>query len=449
MSRTNVAHLLLILTITVPALATGCASDGASTVKIAPVESPVDTLPPLPERAQIRIVSFEEFLPQVEEAKRALEELGGKIDSATNGGYLDCQAYFDRYHELASLPIADGSSAGDLAQWAGEQHEEAVSHALDRARDLYNHCSAALTGTADHDIVPLQEWGLARMGIGDALGTIEQTIARLQQDLPDSTDTSTTRGKIVKAINDARRYMDQLGWQVDKQFIVATDFVEAYDNLSALPTFDVSHLDPLTQYAYANYREAVDSVLEMSRDLHGNAVDFVASEQARRPVHRQQWGLSRMGVAKSVELLDETLRRLAEEEQDTTDYTGPNGPLLKAAKEAVTSMDTLAWELDKSVLTTAAFADAYEALEALPDFDPASFDIAAQGLSIRYLDAVDHVLENTHDLYLSVKLAIEDGVEEGRAGPDFSPFQVDMARKALVDSLDELKQVIRFLEQTN
>jgi hypothetical protein len=284
---------------------------------LALLQAPLAAQSELPERFRVAMGSYTQILPELEAAKRTMEELGGEIDVAVQDDVeLDCWAYFDLYQDIAALPEFDTSDADELTQYAAEQYEEAVTYVLDTSHSLYLECDRVIEAAPAAARIPSRQWGLtwglSRMGIAESVDMLDKAIQRLREELPDTTDYSRPGGQVLKASKDAIRHMNILGWQIDRREIVAREFVEAYEQLNELPEFDTSALDPVVQDTYTRYRWAVDNVLDTSRDLYLSQRSTAAQPGERRLVLSLQTRLSRKGIADAVNVLDQVVKQLSE-----------------------------------------------------------------------------------------------------------------------------------------
>ena len=120
------------------------------------------------------------------------------------------------------------------------------------------------------------------------------------------------RQNLLEAANEALRLMNGLGWQVDRHWANAQEFIALYEELQTLPELDYSEMSPGYEATHDQYRWAVDNVLDTSRDMYLNAQDFLASGEESRSLPRMQWGLSRMGVSDSVAVLHQIIELLSD-----------------------------------------------------------------------------------------------------------------------------------------
>jgi len=120
------------------------------------------------------------------------------------------------------------------------------------------------------------------------------------------------RQDLLKAAKEALRLMNGMGWQVDKHWVYAPEFIALYEEVQALPELDYLEMSPGYEATYDQYRWAVDNVLDTSRDLYLNCKDLMVSEEESRSLPRMQWGLSRMGVSDSVEVLHQIIELLSD-----------------------------------------------------------------------------------------------------------------------------------------
>jgi len=312
MYRRFVNHRFWLCLALVLLLCTACEEGPLPPVKIAPIAEPVASLPELPERASLTVATYAQLLPDIKETKRTLERLGGQMDMGFDRGALDCQTYFDSYREVAGLPVVEVTSDDALTQHTAEEHNTAVSHVLETSRDLYLHCGEALKGTATDDYVPTQQGALSRWGVAESVDRLETVLWRLNEEQrPEYTDYQGVEAQLLQAIEDALHYMELMGGEFDQGSVTAPEYIEFYDKLQALPEFDVSALDPVSQHAYAKYREAVDHVLETSKDQYLHAKDFLVSGEEFRWIPTLTWSIARKGIADASSELHQVIDQLS------------------------------------------------------------------------------------------------------------------------------------------
>jgi hypothetical protein len=120
------------------------------------------------------------------------------------------------------------------------------------------------------------------------------------------------RQDLLKAAKKALRLMNGMGWEVDKGWVLAPEFIALYEEVQSLPELDYLEMSPGYEATYDQYRWAVDNVLDTSRDLYLNCKDLMVSEEEERKLPRMQWGLSRMGVSDSVKVLHQIIELLSD-----------------------------------------------------------------------------------------------------------------------------------------
>jgi hypothetical protein len=103
------------------------------------------------------------------QARSDMEQMGGLLDRLVNSGSESCEPYIGWYYSLMISPVYDGVSD----DWGGIYGEYiwAVEHVLDTSHTIIFICSGQGGGVSQLD------YGVARMGIGDALNRLYPAIA--------------------------------------------------------------------------------------------------------------------------------------------------------------------------------------------------------------------------------------------------------------------------------
>jgi hypothetical protein len=273
-----------------------------SPIKIKPV-TPVSSLPSLPQRNTVTIKTYLEAFTHAKDVKSRIDQLGGQIDIGVHDEYLDCQQYFDLYQQAMALPILETSESDPLLTWAVNEHSTAIDHLLETARDTYNHCEAFLLGQATTTEVAPLSWTLARLGVAESATKLETIIKRMGQELPDTTVYIGVGGQILEASREAMEYMGNLGYEIDKRLVSCPRFIENYENVIALPEFDVATTDPVVQEAYSKYRWAIEEVARTSHDQYLDCQDLLTTGLESRLIPRLTWTTSRKGIADAMATL--------------------------------------------------------------------------------------------------------------------------------------------------
>lgn len=280
-----------------------------------PIQSvtPVASLPTLPERETKTLRTYTEALNYAQDLKTTIEELGGQIDIAANDGMFDCRQYFDLYQQGGALPVLTPADKDDeLLVWAADEYNTAVSNILEAGGDTYRHCQASLLGEATHSEIAPLAWGNARLGVTEAVDRLHALIVRMQDELPDDTTYIGTGGQVLKATREAIDLMGDIGYELDKRLVICPTFIEKYEQVEALPEFDVTNTDPIVKEAYEDYRWAVSEVVRTSRDQYLDCKDLMTTGLEQRSIPWLTWSVSRKGLDDAVTTLHKVETRLGE-----------------------------------------------------------------------------------------------------------------------------------------
>lgn len=285
-----------LLVVIVLLLLAGCGSPTPlQPLRIKPVTS-VATLPSLPAHARLTANSYKEVLAQATKVKTDIEALGGQIDIGANDVLFDCQAYFDLYHKAAALPLLESSSADPIVTWGIEEYNTAVEDIVQAGKDVYNHCTAFLLGTASSDEVSPLSGGIARQGVSDAVGKLDAVIKRLREELPDTTVYVGLGGQVLKGTRQAMDLIGDLGYEFDKRWASCPTFIEKYEQIEALPEYNITGADATVHAAYEKYRWAIAETIQTSRGAYLDCKDFMTTGLESRSVPYLTWTTSRKGV---------------------------------------------------------------------------------------------------------------------------------------------------------
>jgi len=312
MSNSRIARAIALLFVLL-IVTTACSSyTPPNPLKIEPV-SPVTALPELPERNQVLVTSYSQVVTYARDVKSEIEFLGGEIDLGVDHGYLDCALYFELYQQTAAVPFLDASTNDDLLSWSVDEYNKAIENILETAQDTYLHCEAYLLGEATSDEIAPLSWTLARMGVIESSVRLDQLLKRLEDELPDTRTYIGTEEQFLEASYHALDLMGDLGYEIDKHLIVCPRFIELYDEITALPEFDVAGQDPIVTRAHGQYRWAIDKVQATSRNLILDCEDFMTTGLERRRVPRLTSTTSREGLVHAMEALHEVVGWLEDE----------------------------------------------------------------------------------------------------------------------------------------
>lgn len=271
-------------------------------LKIKPV-TPVAVLPSLPDHTHLTANTYKEVMTQATKVKIDIEALGGQIDIGANDGVFDCQTYFDLYHQAAALPLLVTSSTDTIVTWSVDEYNTSIEDMVKAGKDVYNHCSAFLMGTATMDEVSILSWGIARLGVTDSVAKLDAIIKRLQEELPDTTVYVGVGGQVREATRDALNLMGDLGYELDKRLVICSKFIEKYEQVENLPEFNVSATDATVQAAYEKYRWAITEATEASRDQYLDCTDFMTTGLETRGIPYLTWSRARKGLNDAMDAL--------------------------------------------------------------------------------------------------------------------------------------------------
>lgn len=103
------------------------------------------------------------------QARSDIEQMGGLLDRLYHEGREECAPYVEWYYHLMQSPLYDGVPA----DWGGVYGEYvwAVEHVLDTSHTIIFICSG------QGGVVSELDYGVARMGIGDALNRLYPAIS--------------------------------------------------------------------------------------------------------------------------------------------------------------------------------------------------------------------------------------------------------------------------------
>jgi len=280
------------------------------TIRIKPIENPVDELPHLPQRESKAVDFYDQVRDEVQDVRAALEGMGGQIDIAADGDYLDCELFFNLYHETAQFPELNVTQrVGALTEWGAEQYNEAIAQILDTSQPLYHTCGAALKGEAKSDIVPEFQAALSRRGVDEGMRQLEGIINRLdEEDLDLACEVIESQ---LEAMHCTGKEIQRLGGEMDiasnTGYIKCSRTVEAYDAIVNAPTFDY----PTNPDTYALYRHAIEIVKTGSYDVASSCRVFLEEpENSKDVIPFQMWSVGRVSVNDALEILDPAIDQM-------------------------------------------------------------------------------------------------------------------------------------------
>jgi hypothetical protein len=76
-----------------------------------------------------------------------------------------------------------------------------------------------------------------------------------------------------------------------------------YESIIAYPTYDVSNASPTVRAAYANYREAIETIESSNRDLYISCLDWIDKGKPDEYVSSLTAGIARQGINDALGLI--------------------------------------------------------------------------------------------------------------------------------------------------
>lgn len=275
--------------------------------------TPVNTLPALPERAATTLRNYDMALGYASELKLLIETTGGQFDIAAGGEPFDCQEYFELYQDGAALPVLTSAQPDDaLLVWAAEEYNTVLANILEAGRGTYNHCEAFLLGKATHIKIAPLAWTHARLGVTESVAQLDAIIKRMREELPDPTNYIGVGGEVLKVTREALDVMGDLGYEIDKRFVICPTFITKYEQMLNFPEINVTGTDETVQVAYKQYRWAVDETVNTTRDLYLDCQDIMTTGLESRSIPFLTWGTARKGLADAMTALHQVESWLGE-----------------------------------------------------------------------------------------------------------------------------------------
>jgi hypothetical protein len=112
-------------------------------------------------------------------ARTEIEQFGGMIDVALRDGAVNCQEVVARFDHLAAAPTLDVSGGSGEVQAAYNQYRQSIAIFTQGAKDMTQNCRDFLADPG-YGSIPVQQWGLARMRVNDALDVLNAAIPLLE-----------------------------------------------------------------------------------------------------------------------------------------------------------------------------------------------------------------------------------------------------------------------------
>ena len=104
--------------------------------------------------------------------------------------------------------------------------------------------------------------------------------------------------------------MLELGGMLDGGTVYCDTWLEKHDLIANMPTFNISYANDTSKWAYEQYRAAINTFINSSKDMTENTRVSCISGST---IPFQQWGPARQGINQATDILQPAIKALGGE----------------------------------------------------------------------------------------------------------------------------------------
>ena len=127
-------------------------------------------------------------------------------------------------------------------------------------------------------------------------------------------NTNQTAGfsdaNLLDSMNTLRSNLLELGGMLDSRMVYCDVWLEKFDRIAGLPTYDTTNANDTSKWAYGQYRAAIDTFKAAANDMTQNARNNC---QRGGSIPYQQGGMARQGINQATDILQPAIKALGGE----------------------------------------------------------------------------------------------------------------------------------------
>lgn len=116
--------------------------------------------------------------------------------------------------------------------------------------------------------------------------------------------------QLLDSMNTLRSNLLELGGMLDSRMVYCDVWLEKFDRIAGLPTYDTTNANDTSKWAYGQYRMAIDTFKAAANDMTQNARNNC---QRGGSIPYQQWGMARQGINQATDILQPAIKALGGE----------------------------------------------------------------------------------------------------------------------------------------